>query len=45
MAQKLAQINGVGLVSLAGGQRPAVRIRVNPQALAAYGLTLSECAA
>ena len=42
MAQKLAQINGVGLVSLAGGQRPAVRIRVNPQALAAYGLTLSD---
>ncbi|MCL7463148.1 MdtB/MuxB family multidrug efflux RND transporter permease subunit [Pseudomonas sp. NW5] len=42
MAQKLAQISGVGLVSLAGGQRPAVRIRVNPQALAAYGLTLSD---
>src|SRR5690606_30486966 len=42
MAQKLAQISGVGLVSLAGGQRPAVRIRVNPQALAAYGLNLSD---
>ncbi|WP_312376863.1 MdtB/MuxB family multidrug efflux RND transporter permease subunit [Stutzerimonas nitrititolerans] len=42
MAQKLAQISGVGLVSIAGGQRPAVRIRVNPEALAAYGLTLSD---
>ncbi|HLT05058.1 MAG TPA: efflux RND transporter permease subunit, partial [Pseudomonas sp.] len=42
MAQKLAQINGVGLVSLAGGQRPAVRIRVNPEALAAYGLNLAD---
>ncbi|MBF0674179.1 MdtB/MuxB family multidrug efflux RND transporter permease subunit [Pseudomonas sp.] len=42
MAQKLAQISGVGLVSLAGGQRPAVRIRVNPEALAAYGLNLSD---
>jgi multidrug efflux pump len=42
MAQKLAQIRGVGLVSLAGGQRPAVRIRVNPEALAAYGLNLSD---
>ena len=42
MAQKLAQISGVGLVSIAGGQRPAVRIRVNPEALAAYDLTLSD---
>jgi len=42
MAQKLAQISGVGLVSIAGGQRPAVRIRVNPEALAAYGLALSD---
>lgn len=42
MAQKIAQINGVGLVSLGGGQRPAVRIRANPQALAASGLTLAE---
>src|SRR5690606_6553178 len=42
MAQKLAQISGVGLVSLAGGQRPAVRVRVNPEALAAYGLNLSD---
>ena len=42
MAQKIAQINGVGLVSLGGGQRPAVRIRANPQALAASGLTLAD---
>ncbi len=42
MAQKIAQISGVGLVSLGGGQRPAVRIRANPQALAAAGLTLAE---
>ncbi|MDO9623067.1 MAG: MdtB/MuxB family multidrug efflux RND transporter permease subunit [Pseudomonas sp.] len=42
LAQKLAQTSGVGLVTLAGGQRPAVRIRVNPQALAAYGLNLSD---
>ncbi len=42
MAQKLAQISGVGMVSLAVGQRPAVRIRTNPEALAAYGLSLSD---
>ena len=42
MAQKIAQISGVGLVSVGGGQRPAVRIRANPQVLAAAGLTLAE---
>ena len=42
LAQKLAQTSGVGLVSLAGGQRPAVRLRVNPEALASYGLNLSD---
>ncbi|MCF6758229.1 MdtB/MuxB family multidrug efflux RND transporter permease subunit [Pseudomonas balearica] len=42
MAQKLAQISGVGMVSIAGGQRPAVRIRTNPAALAAYGLSLAD---
>lgn len=42
MAQKLAQVSGVGMVSLAGGQRPAVRVRVNPEALAAHGLSLAE---
>jgi len=40
MAQRLAQVSGVGMVSLAGGQRPAFRVQVNPTALAAYGLTL-----
>ncbi|WP_295870711.1 multidrug efflux RND transporter permease subunit [uncultured Zhongshania sp.] len=42
MAQKLAQLSGVGLVSLAGGQRPALRIQINPTAVAAYGLSLNE---
>ncbi|MGL4315160.1 MAG: MdtB/MuxB family multidrug efflux RND transporter permease subunit [Pseudomonas sp.] len=42
MAQKIAQISGVGLVSLAGGQRPAVRIKVNPEALASHGLSLAD---
>ncbi|MEO6269696.1 MAG: efflux RND transporter permease subunit, partial [Lautropia sp.] len=37
-AQKLSQLPGVGLVTLSGGQRPAVRIQANPQALAANGL-------
>lgn len=38
VAQKISQVSGVGLVSLSGGQRPAVRVNFNPQALAAYGL-------
>ncbi|OZI47539.1 multidrug transporter subunit MdtB [Bordetella genomosp. 5] len=42
MAQKLSQIPGVGLVSVAGGQRPAVRVQVNPKALASAGLALSD---
>lgn len=42
VAQKLSQISGVGLVSIAGGQRPAVRIQANPQALAAHNLTLAN---
>jgi multidrug efflux pump len=42
LAQKISQIAGVGLVSLSGGQRPAVRIRANPRALAAYGLNLDD---
>ena len=41
-AQKISQLSGVGLVSLGGGQRPAVRIRANPRALSAYGLTLED---
>ncbi|UVL75500.1 MdtB/MuxB family multidrug efflux RND transporter permease subunit [Pseudomonas protegens] len=42
MAQKIAQISGVGMVSIAGGQRQAVRIKVNPEALAASGLNLAD---
>jgi multidrug efflux pump len=42
MAQKLSQVNGVGLVSIVGGQRPAVRIQINPRALAAYGLAIDD---
>ena len=42
LAQKLAQLSGVGLVSISGGQRPAVRIQANPNALAAYGLSLGD---
>ncbi len=42
VAQKLSQLPGVGLVSIAGGQRPAVRIQANPQALAAHDLNLQS---
>jgi multidrug efflux pump len=42
LAQKIAQLPGVGLVSISGGQKPAVRIRANPTALAAYGLGLED---
>ncbi|NER59082.1 MdtB/MuxB family multidrug efflux RND transporter permease subunit [Pseudomonas sp. MAFF212428] len=42
MAQKIAQISGVGMVSIAGGQRQAVRIKVNPEALASAGLNLAD---
>jgi len=42
LAQKISQLSGVGLVSISGGQRPAVRIRANPRALSAYGLTLED---
>ncbi|MBA2354916.1 MAG: efflux RND transporter permease subunit, partial [Acidobacteria bacterium] len=42
VAQRLSQVPGVGLVSLAGGQRPAVRIQANPQALAAHSLNLQS---
>lgn len=38
VAQKISQVSGVGLVSLSGGERPAVRVKLNPQAMAAYGL-------
>ncbi len=42
LAQRIAQVSGVGLVSLSGGQRPAVRIQVNPRTLASYGLSLED---
>ena len=42
LAQKMAQLSGVGLVSISGGQRPAVRIQANPNALSSYGLTLED---
>jgi multidrug efflux pump len=42
VAQKISQLPGVGLVAIAGGQRPAVRIQANPKALAAYGLSLDD---
>jgi multidrug efflux pump len=42
LAQKISQLPGVGLVSISGGQKPAVRIRANPTALAAYGLGLED---
>src|ERR1700690_2126626 len=40
MAQRISQLKGVGLVSIGGGQRPAVRVQANPVALASYGLSL-----
>ncbi len=42
LAMKLSQLPGVGLVSISGGNRPAVRIRANPVALAAYGLNIDD---
>jgi multidrug efflux pump len=42
LAPKLSQLNGVGLVSISGGQKPAVRIRVNPSALSSYGIALES---
>ncbi len=42
LSQKISQLPGVGLVTISGGQKPAVRIRINPTALAAYGLSLED---
>jgi multidrug efflux pump len=42
IAQKISQLSGVGLVSINGGQKPAVRIQANPTALANYGLSLED---
>ncbi len=41
-AQKIAQLPGVGLVSISGGQKPAVRVQVNPTALSSYGINLED---
>ena len=42
LAQKIAQLPGVGLVTIGGGQKPAVRVRVNPVALSSYGINLED---
>src|SRR5213075_2702726 len=42
LAQKISQLPGVGLVSISGGQKPAVRIQANPTALSALGLGLED---
>ena len=42
LAQKISQLSGVGLVSISGGQKPAVRIQVNPTVLSSYGITLED---
>jgi multidrug efflux pump len=42
LAQKISQLSGVGLVTISGGRKPAVRVRANPTALASYGLSLED---
>src|SRR6202007_944047 len=42
LAPKISQLPGVGLVSISGGQKPAVRIQANPTVLASYGLNLED---
>jgi multidrug efflux pump len=42
LAQKLSQLSGVGLVRISGGQKPAVRVQLNPTALSSYGLTMEN---
>jgi len=42
MAPKISQLNGVGLVTISGGQKPAVRIQANPTALSSYGINLED---
>jgi multidrug efflux pump len=42
LAQKISQLSGVGLVQISGGQKPSVRIQVNPPQLASYGMTLED---
>jgi multidrug efflux pump len=42
LAQKISQLSGVGLVTLSGGHRPAIRVRVNIRAMSAYGLNIDD---
>jgi multidrug efflux pump len=42
LTQKIAQLPGVGMVSISGGQKPAIRIQVNPAALSAYGINMED---
>jgi multidrug efflux pump len=42
LAQKISQLSGVGLVTISGGQKPAIRVQANPTALASYGLSLED---
>ncbi len=42
LAPKISQMNGVGLVSISGGQKPAVRIQANPTQLSSYGMNLED---
>ena len=42
LAPKISQLSGVGLVSISGGQKPAVRIQANPAALSSYGIDLED---
>jgi len=42
LAQKISQVSGVGMVSISGGQKPAVRVQANPTALASFGLSLEN---
>jgi len=42
LAPKISQLSGVGLVSISGGQKPAVRVQINPSALASYGVNMED---
>src|SRR6202020_231697 len=42
LAPKVSQLSGVGLVTISGGQKPAVRIQANPTALSSYGLNMED---
>ena len=45
LAEKISQLPGVGAVTISGGQKPAVRIQVNPTQLASYGLNMEDVCA